>query len=390
MVDFLYEKDIFAQTFEKPDDYSELIEVVLEDLGVKYENRGKYYLLQNPLVDEDNKMSAQWWIDDGNFKSYNCAIEVTRAGKATTDTSLSLTEFVRASGRFDLYVDFILSSNYIKRSDLFAYKDAIIDYTLFKKWSRVVDKYRKIFFSVYITDKDVLSYQSDREIKTFTRFYKKDAVEEQKKKAIELFEPAEFYKIKCRNYLSKRKIMITDSIYPIMVKTQNNQHGMPAICISYPNGFKKLRLLEGSLRYITDVSEAKYSMLYPARHKGTERCYVIEGEFESQVYTHYTSDDVFALHNTSSVPKSMQLENYKEIIIRIDFDRFEENYAHVLEKIKEISPFANVIIEPKIQLLTDEGKKMYDYNDLHVMGELKNFLKNPEETLEKIKVLDKK
>lgn len=375
-----------SKVFEKPNDFSELIEVVLEELGVKYENRGKYYLLQNPLTDQDEKMSAQWWIDDGNFKSYNCAVEVVRGDKKVTDTSLSLTEFIRLSGQFDLYLDFILSSNYIKKSDLFTYKDALVEFAFFKKNSRTINTFRKLFFSVYITDKDVLSYQTDREARKFTKFYKEKSEEpEERKRAIELYEPNEFFKIKCRNYMAKRKLDSTSTIYPTMVKTKSSTYGIPAICIEYPNQFKKIRLLEGNLRYITDTYDGKYSMLYPARHLGADKCYIIEGEFESQVFSKYVSDDVFALHNTSSVPKTTQIENYKEIVIKLDFDRFEENAKHVLEKIKEIAPLARVIVEPKISLLTNEGKKMYDYNDLHIINELGNFLSEPVQTLARLK-----
>lgn len=382
-----YLDDIYeVKTFEKPNDFSELIEVVLEELGVKYENRGKYYLLQNPLTDQDNKMSAQWWIDEGNFKSYNCAVEVVRGDKKVTDTSLSLTEFIRLSGQYDLYIDFILSSNYIKKSDLFLYKEALIEYSFFKKWSRTIDNFRKTFFSVYITDKDVLSYQTDREVRKFTKFYKEKTEEdEEKKRAIELYPVNEFFNIKCSNYLKKRKLAHTDTIYPIMVKTKSSEHGMPAICIEYPNKFKKIRLLEGNLRYMVDAYDGKYSMLYPARHIGSDKCYIIEGEFESQVFANYVKEDVFALHNTSSVPKCKQIESYHEVIIKLDYDRFEENSAHVMEKIKEIAPLAKVTIEPKVKLLTENGKKMYDYNDLHIIGKLREFLSDEEGQTEVLK-----
>jgi hypothetical protein len=367
----------------KPDDYSELIEKVLEELGLEYEESADYFQLQNPFSEKDNRKSAQWWRQSGMFRSYNCSIEVTRKGQVVVDTSLTLTEVVRLLGLFNLYINFILDSGHIKQSELLEYKEALVEYHFFKGKSAVIDRLRPLFFNNYILDSDVLPFQTKASDFKFTKFHAKDKPAETKHE-IKLLECPEFFKLKCKKYMDSRKLEYSDSVYPIMYKSSRMPYAIPSICIEYPNGFKKLRLLEGSTRYLTHTADGKYGLLYPVRQSGSKRCVLVEGEFEAIVLAKYIEDDVFALHNTNSLPSTVQIQDYDEVVVRIDYDKFNENKRMLEQTLKKTMPLAKVLVEPKIKLLTSEGKKQYDYNDLHAKGVLGEFLEYGESILEGI------
>ncbi len=374
--DYLYKEGILKmEEDDKPDSYEFFLEELMSECAIEYKKSDKYFLIRNPFSDDGNSYSAQIWKDDGNFKTYDVSLEVVRGGEKVLDTSFSLTEFVRMLGKMDLYIDYMLQFKEIKRSEFEQYRELLLDFVLFKKNNPLLKKHRIKFFNFYITDSDVLNYSSNRVVKKFNyNEYKKK--EKTIKKTMDIIEPNDFFKIRCNNYISRRKLSFTETIKPVVMKFHSSNNTTPGICIYYPNGFKKIRLLDGNVRYLTDTSDGKYECLYPANIVGSETAYVVEGEFESVVLSKYVNDDVYALHNTSSVPKTNQLTNYKNIIVKLDFDKFNENKEFILEKIKAIAPYSIVTISPKVEALTADGKKMFDYNDLHIAGKMEDFLKN--------------
>lgn len=373
--DYLFKDGVIKkEEFDRPDNYEFFLEELFLSCDIEYKTSDKFFLIRNPFSSDGSSYSAQVWKDDGNFKTYDVTLKVTRRGKEVLDSSFSLTEFVRMLGMMNLYIDYIMQFHNISKSDFIEYKELLINFTFFNKYSKKLEIYRRKFFDFYITDSDIMRYDSDKPTKTFDYPDYVKNKKEVEKAPILYTEPNDFYKMKCKAFMSKRKIPLSETVYPIMIKFPKSENQAPAIAIEYPNGFRKIRLIDGNLRYIADTSIEKYSVLYPSRNIGTETAYVVEGEFEGMVLSEYIKDDVFSLHNTLSVPNTKQLINYKNIIIKLDFDKFAETSKNVIHRIKAIAPYSNVSISPKVELLKDDGKKLYDYNDLHILGKLKDFL----------------
>lgn len=368
---------------KKVEDYSELIENVLENIGYSYPEDyvgyDKHYLTFNPLIKDVNNKSAMMFRKDGMLLMYNGAVEVLRDGKIKKDRSITPSEYCRMLGTFDKYIAFILKSNDVPINVFDEYKKLIYKYITkdtkdMHKWTiNGLKEFRRFLFKYYILDKDVLANKQVN-IKTI-RAHKFEAKKEESDSKIELLTATREHNVKGQGYLRKRRLDLNrEDLYPITVSFKNGAFKAPAICIEYPNGFKKIRMAtenSKSFRYFcwTDNHKNPYNCMFEAKVDSADksRCYVVEGEFDSVSIAKYLDCDVYSLHNVNSLPSNLsQIKQYDKIIVEVDADKYLEVRSMIYDKIKEKYPDKVITVGKKIST----RQKEYDYNYLDQIGVL--------------------
>ena len=338
--------------------------------NTNYVDVGKYYACHNPMSGDSGSKSAMVYKDEGNFKCFDVAIKLIRGGEEVEDTSLSLTEWLRASGVFGVYIKRICKYNFVKDWDVELYKEWLYEklfgcasdqFSSFQK--RRFEIMRKKFFKLYITDTDFFNSNTSIVLKEHT--HKKEA----KKKAELTMTETMSSRIAVKRYLNKRGLDFYDFMDP---RTITFESGMQTIGIvmNYPNGFRKIRFISdmSGLRYMANTDNGKYEEFLPIVTDGKDKLILCEGELDGMSLALHKdkSFDIFAMHNCNSIPTNTtvkkSLSGYKEIVIKIDRKDFEKTKAFVVGKVKEMTN-AKVICEPKTP--TDD-----DYNDYLVRGEL--------------------
>lgn len=375
---------------KKVEDYSELIETVLETVGYSYPDDyvgyDKHYLAFNPLIKDVNNKSAMMFRKDGMLLMYNGAVEVLRDGKMKKDRSITPSEYCRMLGTFDKYIAFILKSNDVPVNVFDEYKKLIYKYITndtkdIHKWTlNGLKEFRRFLFKYYILDKDVLANKQIN-IKTI-KAHRFEAKREDSDSKIELLSATEEHKVKGQGYLRKRRLDLgRDDLYPITVSFKNGAFKAPAVCIEYPNGFKKIRMAtenSKSFRYFcwTDHHKKPYNCMFEAKVDAVDKslCYVVEGEFDSLSIAKHLDCDIYSLHNVNSLPNNLsQLKPYSKVVVEVDADKYLEVRSMIYDKIKEVYPDKVVTVGKKIST----RQKEYDYNYLDQIGVLnKNMIIN--------------
>lgn len=370
----------FNTKYQKINDYTGFIEELFENLGYEYPQDykccGKYYIAYNPLISDTKSMSCMIYKKDGIMIMYNGNIEVVRHENRIFSNSITPNEYSRILNKFDIYIDFVMSTNNISYSILREYKELLTEFILNNKlpeWNKRIgfDKVRKFLFYNYINDTDILNYRNiNRNLKYISNSFKKPP-KEIFKNDIKLIKPLTLNNHIIENYIKSRKIeIINNKVYPIVVGINNYYEN--GVCICYNNGFKKIRLTRENcpIRYLTYTIDGTYDELFEAKIQNkTNKCFLVEGEFEGLSISNFVDDDVYCLHNTNSLPKNLtQLDKYDTIIVKIDYseDKYFKIANSLFTKLKNIYPNKKIIISSKY----NSTDKKIDYNYMYVKNEL--------------------
>ena len=322
----------------------------------------EYIITYSPLSIDKNTKSCMIFKDSGMLKMLNG----TYVKNGKTYTTVTLTEWLRAIGKLDLYITFICYKNNITKRSFMDYKEYLEMYMLkLAKYNKKFEEYRKIFYSNYILDIDILGVS----IRTFDTI-KEPNVTIEKTKCNSMSVRKELTEIEYRatnNYLVKRKIpkLAIEKIgcYPVVI--ERNNYNKPAIAFDYGNGFVKYRFVFETNKKYRFLCNGKYTNFYHVRKNNTDTCYIIEGEMEGITASLYIEDDILCLHNTNTIPSEevliKELSKYKKIVVKIDKDRYEENKP-AFDKIKKLG--YTIIVDYKME---DENE---DYNSIHMKDKL--------------------
>lgn len=361
--------------FEPIYDYSQFIEELFELYGYcypkDYRKYKDYYLAYNPLVEDRKTMSAQIYIKDGILVMYNGSIDVERKGRKVSSNSITPSEYSRILDKFDLYIDFVISWYGINLTMFNEYKNLLVDYVVNQvkfdwKKNRGIENMRRLLFNNFITDRDVMMYNSDKELKDLIRIFKKEPKQIFEKNSITLRQPMSFNRKMIEQYCAKRHIDFSDNVYPVMVNFED-KYSEPAVCFKYIGGFKKLRFIDSSLnrRYMAYARDGEYDYFFEVKNLGSSKCFVVEGEIEGITISKIIDEDVYAMHNVNSLPTYLtQLKKYDKIIVKVDYDKYEsvkESFTRLFDEYG-----SKVTIEPKIICID----KAIDYNSLFVDNKL--------------------
>jgi hypothetical protein len=315
--------------------------------------------------------------DDGNYKCFDTPVEVIRGGVQTTDTSLSLTEWIRKAGVFDVYIARICKYNFIKEWELVLYKEWLYNKTLdcdtsefapFQK--RKFERLRKEFFKLYITDYDFFdsSRETSKPIKLREHIKKKTATKT--KSGLKILSNLSAT-IRAKKYLEQRGLPMVDFIEGGFIEFDSGYQTYGLI-IKYQNGFRKIRFINdnASLRYMANNDNGTYDEFLKVQNVGSRKLILCEGELDALSLTFHKDAkdyDIYAMHNVISLPAtdiSGFLNRYDEVFIRIDRKDFDRNSQFLFGKIKDVFK-GKVYCDPKTP--TND-----DYNDYLVRGELDN------------------
>lgn len=365
----------FQLKYNKITNYSKFIETLLENIGYEYvrdyRKYNDYYLAYNPLIEDRNSMSAQFHISDGILLMYNGAVDVVRKNTIISSSSITPSEYAQMLNQYDLYIDFVLSYNNIDIAFMKEYKKLLTDYVLgdntFSKWQTIgMEKFRKFLFYNFITDKDVLQYNTSKTNVEMVTTFKKEKKEEFEKNSIIIRDPMSFTRRMIEKYCMERGVTFSEKVHPVVVDF-GNSNTQSGVCFEYPGGFKKIRFIspDNKFRYMALSQDGEYDYFFEVRNNGSKKCYLVEGEIEAITISKYIDDDVYAMHNVNSLPKYLtQLNKYDKIYIKVDYDKFNEvkkSFWRIVDEFK-----TKVIISPKIIC---ENKKI-DYNYLYQKNKL--------------------
>lgn len=365
-----------GEKFSDIEDFSILIELMFDNIGYEYNqdynSYKEYYLCYNPFGDGNIK-SATIYHKDGNMLIYNDAIELIRDGKKIKVRSITITEYHRMLGLLGNYIDFILLKYGISPLVINEYREllskSMTGFSIDYKKKIGFDNFRRFLFNFYITDKDVLNLgkvQTRDKIKE--KFCKPIKVKEDKPKPKINKEIGFFDKKLVERYIRDRKIYQSKNMFPVIVEFNNGTYKSPALCMEYPSGFKKIRMINrnSKLRYFASSEEGSYDNLFEVRVNNTKECYICEGEIEGATIAQYIEEDIFSLHNTNALPvnKLTQLNKYDKINVLIDYDTYEKVSKMIEDRLKEEFPNKEINVRPKF-ICED---KSVDFNSYHIKG----------------------
>jgi len=306
--------------------YAKFIEYILQKENIDYESRSKYFYIQNPISlkngNSDNNKSAAWYKKSGNLKVFNA--------------------------------DTINGKDFISIQELVSYMGWNLDYEKIMKLS----------------------------IEELKSFYTKNNIKKKKEKPINPpieVEISESDKKKCLKYMEDRGILGFDDIcYPTSTKifTKNGSHFIKSgICFKYPNGFKKIRYLTNDKKYrFISFGGGGYREFYTIRKDGNKKLILVEGESCGISVAKHVKVDVKCMMNLKNIPDTNSLEDYEEILVLIDHDKFYSVCQGLYKNLVKICNIGcNIEIRPKLMIWLDAGfKAMWDYrtdfNDLHKRG----------------------
>mgnify|MGYP003607107151 CR=1 FL=1 len=345
----------------------EVITKALTSHGYKYEDiidyeDSEYILTFSPLSVDKNTKSCMIFKDSGILKLLNGSVECDEK----TYTTMTLTQWLRAINKMEYWIRYVCFKNEISRRDFMEYSEYLENYMLkIAKYNSKFEKYRKIFYSNYILDIDIFGVS----IMSFDIILRQP-IEVKKQKTSEMTvrkELSDFENKICNDYILKRKLKLSIlencGVYNVII--ERNGYNKPAIAFDYGNGFVKYRFIFATDKKYRFLCKGRMNGLFQVRNNNTDICYLVEGESEGITIAEYIDDDIYCMHNTNSLPNDAfimeSLGKYKQIIVKIDKDRYEEN-KKAFDRIKKLG--YNVIIDFKVQELSE------DYNSLHIDGKL--------------------
>jgi hypothetical protein len=308
----------------------------------------------SPVGDDLNTKSSVIFKESGNLKIFNSTIEID----GSHYTTLTLTSWLRQiKPKLKYWIQYIIFSKNIDKNIIPYYQQYVANKLLKlpQKYNRKFEELRKIFYKNYILDIDIININTIDELT-----YEKIQAKNKPKKNISkmTIEEADEYEVRLvEEYIESRglKLSIIKNVEAKVV-VYNGIYRKPAVCFNYMCDFRKFRIIFESEKKNRFRALGKYSDFFEVRlSNNSDTLYVVEGEIEGITISKYINDDIVAIHNTNSLPIEYEklFSKYKKVIVKIDKDRFKDNYKAFLGK------HSNIIVDYKIN---DSTK---DYNDLH-------------------------
>jgi len=321
----------------------QLVEYILTKLDLEYCVREKYIHCQSPFS-EDNVKSSVIYHDDGCLSLYNTTVN--------NKQRLSLKEWTSLLGFNKEYVEYMLEKNNVPIYKFNEYKQLVQSKLIegnvsFKKLNAL----KKELKFLYLSESEIIGVGNPKPIVNNEKYKKKSKRQKSKVEEVKLDVKS---KVKIMRYMNKRKLKTSETIYPVKLKL-NDMFEMDAVCILYPNGFKKYRLLSGRLRYMCYGS---YQCLFDFRKNESDILVVSEGEIEVASLENACDYNLSALHNVNSVKIDSDLSIYKKIYVLLDYDKFDEVRQKVESDFKS-KYNGELILLPKFQ----SDDKSLDFND---------------------------
>jgi hypothetical protein len=320
----------------------------------------EYITTYNPLTADINTKSAMIFKETGILKLLNGTIKNEKTQRE--DTTATLTTWLRGlrCGLY-YYIKYNMSDMDMDKTLIYDIKDYVKNKMLNipQRYNKNFENIRKEMYRRYILDIDLMALKTNL-INEVSRVSseKKPKIMESKTEYVEC---TKFENEAICKYLQKRglKLSIKENNRNVLFKTivQNDTYRKPALCFSYEDGFFKYRLIHETDKKYRFRSNGKYQNFFIARKNNTKKLYIVEGEIEALSILDFVTDDVFAIHNTNSLPNNLSLlSEYEEIVVKIDADRYEEN-KNAFSKIRCVTDFKTF----------EENK---DYNDLLIERKL--------------------
>ena len=319
-----------------------------------------YVTTYNPLTTDIKTKSAMIFKETGVLKLLNGTIRNIKTKRE--ETTATLTTWLRSLNcGLHYYISYNISDMDMDKTIIYEIKDYIKNKMLNipQKYNRHFEEIRKEFYKRYILDIDVIALNTNfvSEVRKIPASKKPKVVES----STEYMDCTKLETEAVGEYLKKRglKLSIKEKRDNVLFKTivYNDTYRKPSVCFSYEDGFFKYRLIHETDKRYRFRSKGRYQNFFIARRNNTKKLYIVEGEIEALSILDFITDDVFAIHNTNSLPSNLSLlEGYSEIVIKIDADRYEEN--------KKAFSKINCIVDFKT---FEEGK---DYNDLLIENKL--------------------
>lgn len=313
----------------------------------------------SPVGDDLNTKSSIIFKENGNLKVFNSTIEVDEKHY----TTLTLTSWLRQiKPKLKYWIQYIIFSKNIDKNIIPHYQQYVANKLLKlpQKYNRKFEELRKIFYKNYILDIDIININTIDEL-SYEKIQAKNKPKIHTAK-MSIEEADEYETELIEKYVESRGLKL-----PIMknaeakVVVYNGIYRKPAICFNYMCDFRKFRVVFEGEKKNRFRALGKYTNFFEVRlSNNSDTLYVVEGEIEGITISKYIDDDIVSIHNTNSLPAEYEklFSKYKKIVVKIDKDRFEDNYKAFLGK------HNNIIIDYKV----DDPTK--DYNDLHKNGTL--------------------
>lgn len=329
---------------------------------IDYED-AEYFVTYSPLSIDKNTMSCMIFKETGVLKLLNGTISRKVGDNIISETTCTLSTWLRAIGKMDLYIAYICYKNNITKMNFINYTEYLETYLLkLAKYNSKFEEYRKIFYKNYILDKDIFGVSSA--IFEVSR-QAPVKIEKTKSEMTVRKELSEIEKNAIDKYIKNRKLAIlnNDRFYGVVV--ERNGYNKPAIAFDYGNGFVKYRFIFSTDKKYRFLCSGRMNGLYEVRNNKSDICYLVEGESEGITISQYISDDIYCLHNTNSLPSETVIKEvlgkYSKIIVKIDKDRYEEN-KKAFDKIKKLG--YNIYVDYKVEDILE------DFNSLHIKDKL--------------------
>lgn len=320
-----------------------------------------YYQTYAPIGNDKNSMSAIIFKKDGNMKIFNGTVEQDNK----IYTTLTLTQWLRqAKCNMRYYIQYILFLHEISKNTFPEYQEYVNNklLSLPQKYNKKYEDIRTKLYKSYVLDIDVLGINSIDEI-SHNPIPQQKMPKQVTKANMEICNPTEYELSLIEQYLELRGLKLAIS-KNVSAKTivYFDTYRKPCVEFVYNDDYRKYRVVFEQDKKNRFRSLGKYTDFFYARvsNTPTDTLYIIEGEIEALTVSLYTDQDVVAIHNTNSMPVNYEalVSKYNRIIVKIDKDRYHENYKTFL------SIHQNVIVDYKVEHPSN------DYNDLHKVGEL--------------------
>ena len=345
--------------------YSDVILPSLYDAGYSTTDILEYFdkdyiVTYNPLVDDINTKSAMIFKETGIMKLLNGTVENSIGDNLTTVT---LTTWLRGiKCKLQHYISYVFFELDYRMYFFSEYQRYVGNKLLSipQKYNFQFEEIRKQLYKKYILDIDILNVNQV----SMMSIIKKEPVQKPKKlkSSSEIQDCNEVETDAIEKYidsraLSKLSIKKTGKVTYASIIV-NGVYRNPALCFHYEEGFYKYRIIFERDKKYRFRSNGTYKNFFIARKNNTKKLYIVEGEIEALSILDYIEDDVFAIHNTNSLPSNLSLiDGYDEIVVKIDKDRYEENK-------KAFDKLSRTIVDYKVDHAVD------DYNDLLIKNKL--------------------
>lgn len=339
-------------------DFIPLYVHICDTLGIDYKIKGEYVHSVNPIL-EDNHYSFQCYKN-----GFACSLNGDIDGKSR----IFIRRLCLLLDKLELYIEYVMKELSIPSYELNKYRELLMSEKIPAKEVKNFQRLKYMFSKLFITQKDVMGIKYMKPIDS-KKFISKN---KNSKTTISEREPNNAENNIISNYMKDRSLNIINGVLEptiTIMNIGNKSFENKSIAIRYQNGYVKYRLLEGSLRYLTNTNKSPYNEFFEIYNTGNDTCILQEGELNiiSILQSGVTDYDLYAMNNLNSLPKgSKQIIDYKNIIVVIDYDKYENVKDSLYKNLKEYTN-GNIYI-----VYTNEEN--IDWNDM-LQKNGKDFLK---------------